>query len=129
MSEANGPVLVVEDDKGIREVLQMALELDGYEVVSAKNGQEALDYLDKGRLPQLILLDLMMPVMNGWEFLERVDESPAYKKLPVIIVSAYCEKARDLKCVAFYEKPMDLDSLLSQIKQYTGKNHGTTDRV
>ena len=118
MNASDKEILVVEDDKSISEVLKMALELDGYQVAAANDGQEALNYIKQGHLPNLVLLDLMMPVMNGWQFLEQLAEEPTLKDLPVIIVSAYCHRARDLKCRAFHEKPMDLDRLLSQVKQY-----------
>src|SRR5438046_2792257 len=86
-----GPkILVVEDDPYIRESIQELLELESYTVACAANGKEALDYLEKigNGLPQLILLDLMMPVMDGFEFRRQQVTSPVLSKIPLIVMSA-----------------------------------------
>lgn len=113
-------ILVVEDDANIRDVLKLALEFEGYEVTSAKNGKEGLDLLSKIN-PGLILLDLMMPVMNGWEFVEHLKNENLYQKYPVIVVSAYSERAKAIDCKDFVLKPLELEDLLESVK----KNYGT----
>src|SRR3712207_6404701 len=92
-------LLVVEDDQDIRETLQQALELEGYQVSTAGNGKEALDILhlaDPPSRPHLILLDLMMPIMDGWEFLEKARSTNLLSGIPVVIVSAAGERARSV---------------------------------
>jgi two-component system chemotaxis response regulator CheY len=109
-------ILVVEDDLDIRECYQSLLERAGYHVTTAQNGQEALNELSRER-PSLILLDLMMPVMSGPEFLEamRLDESSW--NIPVLIVSAYGEIADATAGVAgFLRKPVELQALLSAVQ-------------
>ena len=77
-------VLVIDDNAVIREMLEDLLLVRGYHVATARHGQEALELLESGPLPGLMLLDLKMPVMDGWTFLERLQDSP-WSKVPVVI--------------------------------------------
>jgi CheY-like chemotaxis protein len=81
-------VLVIEDECDIREALAEALSYEGYEVVMASNGREALRKLGRGPLPDVILLDLVMPEMSGWEFRQAQVGDPALAGIPVVVVSA-----------------------------------------
>jgi CheY-like chemotaxis protein len=82
------PVLVVEDDREQRETLCAMLELEGFRHAEAANGREALDYLNESRAPCLVLLDLEMPVMNGWEFRENQLADESLSRIPVVVVTA-----------------------------------------
>lgn len=82
-----GVILVVEDDEEIRLVTRRALQREGYSVVEASNGRVALDCLEQTR-PDLILLDLMMPELDGFQFLDHVHATPAWRAIPVIVLSA-----------------------------------------
>jgi len=81
-------LLFVEDDSAIRESLGEALQEDGFEVVAAANGREALEHLRNGARPSAILLDLMMPVMDGWDFRRAQLDDPSLRDIPVVVVSA-----------------------------------------
>src|SRR5690349_16993945 len=81
-------VLVVDDDADIRETVSLILEDEGYEVQSAQDGAAALGVLRAGPLPDVILLDLMMPVMNGWQFREQQTRDPRLAAIPVVVLSA-----------------------------------------
>ena len=81
-------VLVVEDDREQREALCAMLDLEGFEHAEAANGREALDYLDRSQLPCLVLLDLEMPVMNGWDFREKQLAEERLSGIPVVVVTA-----------------------------------------
>jgi two-component system response regulator MprA len=116
---SNKKILIVEDDANIRDVLKLALEFEGYEVVTAKNGKEGLDLLAETD-PGLILLDLMMPIMNGWEFVDHLKEKNLYAKYPVIVVSAYSERAKIIECRDFVQKPLELEELLTSVKTHYG---------
>ena len=83
-----GRVLIVEDDPGTRELLYRTLIRSGWEVQQAQNGLIALDLLEKGSKPALILLDLMMPEMDGFTFLERVRLNPEWSQIPIIVLTA-----------------------------------------
>jgi CheY-like chemotaxis protein len=114
-------VMVVEDDEQVRELLVCALELEGYRVVEARNGREAIDQLHTNRDPALILLDLMMPVMDGWQFrmLQRREASLA--AIPVVVVSAagwLPERVALLGANGYLEKPIDLDLLLAAVHRH-----------
>jgi len=123
MTEAQnqGLILVVEDDTDIREEMAALLEGEGYRVAQARNGQEALERLKQAPLPCMILLDLMMPVMNGWDFRALQMANPSLKEIPTVIVSGAAQAAKEaasLNATGFLQKPFDLDPLLDVIEQY-----------
>lgn len=111
-------VLIVEDDKSIRETLRMVLEAEGYQVGLAENGKIALEYLREHSPPGIILLDLMMPVMNGWEFLKRHEEDPVLAAVPVVVISAALSVKSLVGASHFFSKPIELDALLGIIRGY-----------
>ncbi len=111
-------ILIVEDDESIRETLQAVLELEGHEVLTAENGQEGLNVLAVQPKPCLILLDLMMPVMNGWEFATALENDSKLSSIPIIVVSAYTDKATTIKSIGFLKKPIDLRSLNETVKKW-----------
>ena len=118
MTEGKQPsVLVVDDDSDVRASVAQLLELEGFAVDTAKNGQEALDKLRSGVQPGVVLLDLMMPVMNGLELLNQLRAEPDLRKPPVIVISANRGyDADDLGVSAVVRKPFDVDHLLSNIE-------------
>jgi CheY-like chemotaxis protein len=112
-------ILVVDDDADLRETLQVLLDDSGYGVTAVANGQAALDQLKAGERPNLILLDLMMPDMNGWQFLERAVAESVLDAIPVVIMTA--RKAIDLPAPPsrhVLHKPFDGAKLLSTIAHY-----------
>jgi CheY-like chemotaxis protein len=115
-------VLIVEDQPEIRSVITEILEDEGYAVASVTNGLEALTYLrEQSDRPRLILLDLGMPVMTGWEFREEQQRDPTFAEIPVIIMSALPDlngKAAALKATACLDKPIELETLLGVVEQY-----------
>jgi CheY-like chemotaxis protein len=121
-------VLVVDDHDDIRTLVAEVLEDEGYEVVSASNGQQALSYLRTCKqLPTLILLDLMMPVMDGWRFLAEQKRSPSLRDVPVVILSAHLHShsLSDLQPAAFLPKPFGSAALLALVAQFGPGNPQT----
>jgi CheY-like chemotaxis protein len=117
-SPAPSTILIVEDEKDIRESLQEVLEYEGYKVHSAVHGREALALLDTiPSPPDLILLDLMMPVMNGWDFANAVASHPTHFAIPIVVVSAFPERAAPLNPKAILKKPIDLYDLIAAVKK------------
>lgn len=112
-----GLLLVVDDDEQIREALTDVLSDEGYAVRTASNGQEALDSLRAGGAPDVILLDLMMPVMDGIEFLKRRKEEPSLARIPVVVLTAMGASAYSLDADAIFPKPVELNSLLAKLEQ------------
>jgi CheY-like chemotaxis protein len=111
-------VMVVEDDSSLRESLVEALSDEGYDTVEAANGQEALELLEAGKTPCLILLDLMMPVMNGWTFLSQLRKDARFADLRVCIVSAVPANQVPTEAVCAFPKPVDLSALLGVVDTY-----------
>ncbi len=118
-------VLVVEDDKDIRRNVVQLLELEGYAVEAAGNGLEALTALQGAQvLPSVIILDLMMPVMDGFQFREEQNKQPQLAKIPVIIMTAdgrTDEKRMRAGAVAALRKPADVDAILNLVSKFCAK--------
>ena len=112
-------VLVVDDDRDIRDVLTDALEAEGYAVVTASDGQEALDWLRSGvARPCIILLDLMMPRMDGVQFRTELLNDSGFALIPVVVLSAdpsAIVAARSLSFAGSLRKPIPLDALLAAV--------------
>jgi CheY-like chemotaxis protein len=117
-SPKNKRLLVVDDDDDIRESLSDLLQTEGYEVATARQGLDALTQLRKGLLPSLILLDLMMPQMNGWEFLEARSADAALAGLPVVVLSADTKPlATDAAVCGRLAKPFKIAELLAIVER------------
>lgn len=112
-------MLVVDDDPSIRRLIIATLKREGYEFIEAANGREALDRM-KADHPHCVVLDLMMPVLSGWDVLEERMHDPELSKIPVIIVSANREpdlvKVLDQGICAFLPKPFDISTLSALVK-------------
>jgi len=118
-TSARCAVLIVEDDADLREMMAQLLSLEGYRAETAPNGRDALRYLERGDRPDVILLDLMMPVMDGWEFRRRQVEDPTIAGVPVVVLSAVDpSRAGDLGGIAFLKKPLDFDRLLELVRRF-----------
>ena len=117
-------LLLVDDDDAIRESLREALEEDGFEVVTAANGREALDCLRNNPRPSAILLDLMMPVMDGWEFRDAQLSDPSLRAIPVLVISASGSSAQSLRLqlgdVELIPKPVPYGGLLKALGRVCG---------
>jgi CheY-like chemotaxis protein len=114
-------ILIVEDDADIRETLQHLLEASGYRAAPASNGQVALDLIDTMGSPCLILLDLMVPVMDGWAFLSALDQNERLADVPIVIVSAYTDKVASLeRAQQILKKPVDIHALMAVVRQHCG---------
>ncbi len=115
----SGTVLIVEDDLDTREMLGRFLELEGYKVETAENGKRALERLGSGVGACVILLDLMMPVMDGWQFRQEQIRDASLADIPVIVVSAAGrERLEKIQANAYLSKPVDLDELLGCVTQF-----------
>jgi two-component system, chemotaxis family, chemotaxis protein CheY len=112
-------VLVVDDDVDMLDTFVQVLEINGYAATGAEGGDQALATLRNGLAPALILLDLMMPGMNGWQFREEQLKDPTLARIPVVVVSAAGpgSEAGSLRPAAFLAKPVDLDLLLDTMRR------------
>lgn len=121
MSETPHPILVVEDDADIRDAMVGILESAGYAVWAASHGADALAQLQAGNKPCVILLDLMMPVMDGWTFGEEKDKDPSLAEIPVVVVSAVSRndpRNSRMRAVEHLLKPLNIDKLLATVERF-----------
>ncbi|HWG46801.1 MAG TPA: response regulator [Gemmataceae bacterium] len=125
---AGKTILIIEDNSIQREVLATELRQHGFRVLSAPDGQDALNRLSNGPLPDLILLDMLLPSgeCDGWWFLNQRQDIPALSSVPVVIMtslSVSCETwAASLGAAGLLRKPFDVESLLSEIRHYLGES-------
>ena len=116
-------IFIVEDDLDTREMLARFLELEGFAVESAENGKLALERLGGGTRACVILLDLMMPVMDGWQFRQAQVQNEALANIPVIVVSAAGrDRLERIDADAYLAKPVDLEELLRCVTQFCGSD-------
>jgi CheY-like chemotaxis protein len=110
----------VDDDIDLRCALRNALEPEGYHVALAANGREAWEWLQSAPLPALILLDLMMPVMNGAEFLELVRADTRLRSVPVVLATAFGSLAKPIAAGSqgFIAKPFGIEQVLELASRY-----------
>jgi CheY-like chemotaxis protein len=120
--DSDDHILVVEDDHDVRLAIVELLDDEGYRTRTARNGVEALSQLDRATPPRMILLDLMMPVMDGWTFRARQLANPAWSRIPVVVMSANCDvqTASELDADAFLPKPVPADRVLGIVAAITG---------
>jgi CheY-like chemotaxis protein len=126
-------VLLVEDDASSSEAMRDLLEMAGHHVDCVGNGREALDRLHQDSAYCIILLDVMMPVMNGYEFRDAQLKDPQLASIPVIVLTAdgrAREKARRLRSNQFFQKPFSPPELLRAIESLCGgrEKSGTPER-
>ena len=119
--DAAATILVIEDYSDTRELLSSLLRLKGYEVIQAENGKEGLLTASE-KHPDLILMDLALPEMDGVEATRRIHEVPKLSQIPIFAVSAYATEevkadVRAAGCVEVFQKPIDVEALLKKIKE------------
>jgi CheY-like chemotaxis protein len=116
-------ILIVEDDEDIRDILKDFFEAEGCDVAAAVNGRAALDHLEEKGRPDLIFLDLMMPIMSGEEFVHHLKKNPDWAQTPIVIMSADHQTSKvagELKIKNFVRKPITLRSLVAMAEEALG---------
>jgi len=112
-------ILVVEDDKALRETLCEALQLEGYTAVCLENGQAALKYLETGARPCMVLLDLMMPIMDGWTFRHEMLKDERLASIPVVVMTAATpDRAAAISSQAVLYKPLHMSKVVDVVQEY-----------
>jgi len=113
-------ILVVDDEYDLLHAICGFLEDEGFEVQPCSSGEEALSLLKSGEVPDLVLLDVMMPGLSGFEVAERIHALDQTRDLPVIMMSAVTPKQTEGSWQAFLRKPFDIDNLLATIGRWAG---------
>jgi CheY-like chemotaxis protein len=124
VKKTKATIMVIDDDADIRELIKILLESDGYIVNVAADGVEALEQLRAGPIPGLIILDLMMPRIDGEQFMKEIRQAQ-YGHIPVVVMSGYnaAEKqARELNADSCLMKPIEVEELFDTVKQFTTKD-------
>lgn len=111
-------ILIVEDDHSIRETLKDLLESEGFSVVTAENGLEGVERIKQYPHTCLVLLDMMMPIMDGREFLDVIQADPEVSHIPVLVVSATVTSETSRGAQGVIKKPIELDFLLKMINEH-----------
>ena len=111
-------VLIIEDDADIREGMGILFGEEGYTVLTAGNGEEALRVLEQGPRPSVILMDLFMPGMDGWHFHHLLKNDPAYASIPIVAVTASSPKTQPPGGIEMLRKPIDLEKLLATVNRH-----------
>ena len=120
MTTSSATVMIVDDDPDIRELMKIFLEADGYHVQLAADGIDALEQLHAGVQPVLILLDLMMPRMDGEQFMKEI-RGTRFAKIPIVIISgqsAVRRKTREFEAASFLMKPVEFNELLKTVRRF-----------
>jgi CheY-like chemotaxis protein len=114
-------ILIIEDDDDLRDSLNELLTIHNYQVIGVSNGREALDRLESGLSPCIIILDLMLPVMNGWDFRQQQLADNRWSEIPTIVLSGVNDLALEssrLQAVGFFSKPIDFPSLFQTVDRF-----------
>lgn len=119
-------ILVAEDNPANRELIREILEVQGYEVLEAANGLEALEQIEE-QLPELVLMDIQMPLIDGFETVSKLRRDPRFTKLPVIALTAYAMSGDEEKALmagfdGYLSKPMDVRQLLQYLQQFSAQD-------
>lgn len=115
-------IMVVDDDKNLRMVIRAILEQENYDIVEAESGIKCIEKLEKGSRPDLILLDVMMPRMNGWETCEKIKGEKDLKDIPIVMLTVKSEDADKIKSLGdsgadwHIAKPIDKNDFVKTIK-------------
>jgi CheY-like chemotaxis protein len=122
MNSSNGPILIVEDVPNVLELLEVTLRFKGYAVITARNGEEALEVISQQR-PVLIITDILMPKMDGYAFVQKLRLNPETRAIPVVFLSATYVTPEDrdfalsLGAARFMEKPIDTEDFLLTVAE------------
>ena len=115
----NWPILVVDDDPTILATVSDALDLEGFAVVTASNGAEALEVIDADNRPSLVLLDMRMPVLDGWGFMHAVRERGLSLSVVVMTAAADARRwGREIGAHGVLAKPFELDELIAAVQRF-----------
>ena len=117
---ARKSILVIDDNAVTREGLNVILSNAGYAITVAENGQRGMDLLDAGPAPDLILLDMLMPVLDGWHFLKQIQQDRRFAAVPIVVVTGTIltrEWAQSQGCGGFIHKPIEPELLLEEIRR------------
>lgn len=123
-------VLVADDEPALRKLLKTNMELEGYETIEASNGAEVLECVERDN-PDIILLDIMMPVMDGWEVMTALASNPEYEQKVILVSAKASDDAQlqgwELGADEYITKPFDLDALLARVREVAARTEAESE--
>src|SRR5262245_8739347 len=123
MFSAEGPILIVDDDPNLQRLMTKFLKMEGFASIPASNGREALDYLRGGGNASVILLDLRMPVMDGWTFRKEQREDPGLAEIPVVVITGIDSGPMvEFGAAAAFHKPVSFLDILGVVRRLCEHN-------
>lgn len=124
-------VLVADDEPALRKLLKTNMELEGYETLEASNGAEVLECVERDN-PDIILLDIMMPVMDGWEVMTALAANPEYEQKVILVSAKASDDAQlqgwELGADEYITKPFDLDALLERVREVAARSEAESEK-
>ena len=121
MMKTSKLILIVDDEYDIASTLELAFNMENYEVKLSTSGLEALEVLKIGPMPDIIISDIMMPIMNGYDFVQKVREIKRFDHIPILLMSAgrvHKEKLESINYSGYIRKPFDLDEVLDLVHKH-----------
>ena len=120
-------IMIVDDEHDFRDLVCLLMEKAGYKIMEAKNGKECIEMLKEGHIPDLILLDVMMPEMNGWETFDRIEDNAFWKMIPIVFLTVRKDDiARNTGTFLgddYITKPFDVTDLKKRINNVLKISH------
>ncbi|HEX2295637.1 MAG TPA: response regulator [Actinomycetota bacterium] len=124
-------VLVADDEPALRKLLKTNMELEGYETLEASNGAEVLECVERDN-PDIILLDIMMPVMDGWEVMTALAANPEYEQKVILVSAKASDDAQlqgwELGADEYITKPFDLEALLERVREVAARSEAESEK-
>jgi CheY-like chemotaxis protein len=117
VTHEEGPILVVEDDSGMRDALVTVLEGEGWSTLTVTNGAEAVGQLEKGLRPRLVVVDLMLPRVSGWDLLQYLRETVELSKTPTLVITGFPRENLRVSADVVLHKPVDYDRLIAAVRK------------
>lgn len=114
-------IMIIDDDPDIRSTIEQILESQGHKIISVCDGFKFFNKLRQGEKPNLILLDIMMPAMSGWEIQRRLQANPSWRQIPIIFVTGRTTETSKEMCkkygIDYIEKPFDINTIKKRVRK------------
>ena len=124
-------VMVVDDEQDLRDMLSVMMKKEGYQIIDASSGDECFKLLEEGEKPDIILLDIMMPDMNGWEVYDKIKENPMWKDIPIVFLTVRSDKLSKNVGTSlgsdYIVKPFEFQDLKDRINKVLNDKHASKD--
>jgi CheY-like chemotaxis protein len=129
MSPGGGPILVVEDHPEMLDAVVTLLQHEGWTAIGTGNGEEAINRLNGGLRPSLVVIDLMLPKVSGWDLLQHLQETPGLREVPTLVLSGFPRESLRVTADIVLSKPVDYDRLVAAVRHLIDRPHRSPGNV